>query len=146
MKEADAVPSAPFLVALLFSQQPFSWVQQQREEEQCSSHVRSEDLSGEVHKANWKSLNRQNQQMTAKSVQTSGRSKVTSSVVITMNLEFKYVPKEETIPIPLKYIDVAGSTHTHLDFTQEKRVADCWNVDSNRSCRNLGKVSRRLLY
>ena len=31
-------------------------------------------------------------------------------------------PKEETIPIPLKYIDVTRSTHTYPDFMQEKRV------------------------
>ena len=43
------------------------------------------------------------------------------------------VPKKETFPIPLKYIDVAGSTHTDLDVMQEKRVDDYWNVDSNRS-------------
>ena len=43
-----------------------------------------------------------------------------------------YVPKEETLPIPLKYIDVTGSTHTDLDTLQEKWFDDCWNVDSNR--------------
>ena len=31
-----------------------------------------------------------------------------------------YVSKEETFPIPLKYIDVTRSTHTGLDVTQEK--------------------------
>ena len=44
-----------------------------------------------------------------------------------------YVPKEETFPIPLNYIDVTGATHTNLDVLQEKRVDDCWNVDVNRS-------------
>ena len=44
-----------------------------------------------------------------------------------------YVPKEETFPFPLKYIDVTRSTHTDLDVMQEKRTDDCWNVDSNRS-------------
>ena len=39
---------------------------------------------------------RQNQHRTLKPVPTSGRSKETSSIVITMNLEFNYVPKEET--------------------------------------------------
>ena len=39
-------------------------------------------------KANRESLNLQKQQMTLKPVPTSGRSKVTSSIVITMNLEF----------------------------------------------------------
>ena len=42
-----------------------------------------------------------------------------------------YVPKEETFPIPLKYIDVTRSTHTDLDV-QEKRIDDYWNVDSNK--------------
>ena len=44
-----------------------------------------------------------------------------------------FVPKEETFPFPLKYIDVTGSTYTDLDVMQEKRVDDYWNVDSNRS-------------
>ena len=43
------------------------------------------------------------------------------------------MPKEETFPIQLKYIDVTGSTHTKLDFMQEKRIDDYWNVDDNRS-------------
>ena len=49
------------------------------------------------------------------------------------------VPKEETFPTPLKYIDVTRSTHTDLDVMQEKRVDDCWNVDSNRSLSGSGK-------
>ena len=44
-----------------------------------------------------------------------------------------YVPKGETFPIPLKYIDVTRSTHTNLDVMQEQRIDDCWNVDENRS-------------
>ena len=43
-----------------------------------------------------------------------------------------HVPKEETFTIPLKYIDVTGSTHTDVDVLQEKRIDDYWNVDSNR--------------
>ena len=43
-----------------------------------------------------------------------------------------YVPKEETFPIPLKYIDVARSTHTDLDVMQEKRIDDR-KVDANRN-------------
>ena len=38
---------------------------------------------------------------------------------------------EETFPIPLKYIDVTGSTYTDLDVMQEKRVDDLWSIDSN---------------
>ena len=41
------------------------------------------------------------------------------------------VPKEETFPVPLRYIDVTRSTHTDLNVMQEKRVDDNWNVDSN---------------
>ena len=43
-----------------------------------------------------------------------------------------YVPKEETFPNPLKYTDVTRSSHTDLDVTQEKRIDDHWNVDSNK--------------
>ena len=44
-----------------------------------------------------------------------------------------YVPKEESFPIPLKYIDVIRSTHTDLDVAQEKRIDDNWNVDGDRN-------------
>ena len=40
-----------------------------------------------------------------------------------------YVPKEETFPVLLKYIDVTRYTHTDLDVLQEKRIDDYWNVD-----------------
>ena len=33
-----------------------------------------------------------------------------------------FVPKEETFPIPLKYIDVTRATYTNLDVLQEKRL------------------------
>ena len=84
-------------------------------------------------KANWKGLNRQSQKMTLKPAETSGRSKVTSFVVITLYLEFNCVPNEETSPIPLKYIDVTTATYTNLNVLQEKRIDDYWNFDSNRS-------------
>ena len=45
-------------------------------------------MSVENFKANREGLHRQNQLMTLKPVSTSGRSKVTSSIVITMNFEF----------------------------------------------------------
>ena len=48
-------------------------------------------ISVEKLKANRESLNRQNQQMTLKLVLTSGRSKVTSFIVITMYLELNSV-------------------------------------------------------
>ena len=32
------------------------------------------------------------------------------------------VPKAETFPIPLKYIDVTRTTYTNLDVMQESRI------------------------
>ena len=43
-----------------------------------------------------------------------------------------YSPREESFPIPLKYIDVSRTTHTNLDVKQEKRIDDNWNVDGSR--------------
>ena len=43
------------------------------------------------------------------------------------------VPKEESFPNPLKYIDVTRTTHTNLDVLQEKRIDDFWNVDVDRN-------------
>ena len=41
-----------------------------------------------------------------------------------------HVPKEESFPIPLKYIDESRTTHTSLDVLQERRINDCWHVDA----------------
>ena len=43
-----------------------------------------------------------------------------------------FVPKEETFPIPLKYIEVTRTTHTNLDVWQESGKDDYWNVDVDR--------------
>ena len=43
-----------------------------------------------------------------------------------------YSPREESFPIPLKYIDVSRTTHTNLDVKQEKRIDDYRNVDGSR--------------
>ena len=43
-----------------------------------------------------------------------------------------YSPKEESFPIPLKYIDVSRTAHTNLDVMQESRIDDCWNIDGSR--------------
>ena len=42
-----------------------------------------------------------------------------------------YSPREESFPIPLKYIDVSR-THTNVDVKQEKRIDDYWNIDGSR--------------
>ena len=43
-----------------------------------------------------------------------------------------YSPREESFPIPLKYIDVTRTTQTNLDVKQEKRIDDYWNIDGSR--------------
>ena len=43
-----------------------------------------------------------------------------------------YSPKEESFPIPLKYIDVSRTSHTNLDVMQESRIDDYWNIDGSR--------------
>ena len=67
-----------------------------------------------------------------------GRSKVTSSIVITINHGFNSTcRRKKTFPIPLKYIDGTWSTHTELDVLQEKRIDHYWNVDSGRHLSDL---------
>ena len=43
-----------------------------------------------------------------------------------------YSPREESFPVPLKYIDVSRTTQTNLDVKQEKRIDDYWNIDGSR--------------
>ena len=43
-----------------------------------------------------------------------------------------YSPREESIPVPLKYIDVSRTTQTNLDVKQEKRIDYYWNIDLSR--------------
>ena len=43
-----------------------------------------------------------------------------------------YMPREESFPIPLKFIDVTRNTHTLLDVMLEKCFDDYWNVDGER--------------
>ena len=43
-----------------------------------------------------------------------------------------YSPREESFLIPVKYIDVSGTTHTNLDVKQERGIDDYWNIDVSR--------------
>ena len=43
-----------------------------------------------------------------------------------------YSPREESFPIPLKYIDVTRTTHTNLDVMQESRIDAHRNIDGPR--------------
>ena len=49
-----------------------------------------------------------------------------------------YSPREESFPIPLKYIDVSRTTHTNLDVTQESRIDDYWNIDGSTGLSDSG--------
>ena len=42
------------------------------------------------------------------------------------------MPREESFPIPLRYIDVTRTTHTNLDVMQESRIDDYWDIDGSR--------------
>ena len=43
-----------------------------------------------------------------------------------------YVPREESFPSPLRYIDVTRTTSTTLDAMFERRIDDCWNIEGAR--------------
>ena len=42
------------------------------------------------------------------------------------------MPREESFPIPLNYIDVTRTTYTSLDVMLEKQIEDYWKVDGER--------------
>ena len=42
------------------------------------------------------------------------------------------VPTEESLPFPMKYIDVTRTTYTSLDVLLEKNFEDYWNVHGER--------------
>ena len=43
-----------------------------------------------------------------------------------------YVPREESIPVPLKHIDVNRTTDTTLDVMSEKHIEHYWNIDGEK--------------
>ena len=43
-----------------------------------------------------------------------------------------FSPREESFPIPLKYIDVSRTTHTNLDVMQGSRIDGYWKIDGSR--------------
>ena len=57
-----------------------------------------------------------------------------------------YSPREESFPIPLKYIDVTRTTHMNLDVKQEKRLMIIGTLMALETCLILGLVSHNLLY
>ena len=75
-----------------------------------------------------KSFNQQmKQKITLKPVMTVGRSKGTTSIATTPNLEFSSMCRRKNLlPIPPKHTDVTMTMH-------EKRIDDCWDVDVDRN-------------
>ena len=57
-----------------------------------------------------------------------------------------YVPKEESFPIPMKYIDVSRNTHTSLDVMMVKIliITETWMEKEN--CQMHGQVSQDSFY
>ena len=71
--------------------------------------------------------------MPVKQLMISGPCQEASYIAITLNPESNFTPpREESSPIPLKYIDVSRTTRTNLDLKQDSRIDDCWNIDGSR--------------
>ena len=57
-----------------------------------------------------------------------------------------YSPREESFPIPLKYIDVSRTTHTNLDVCKNAASMTIGISIDQEICLTLGQVSLDLLY
>ena len=42
------------------------------------------------------------------------------------------VPREKSLPIPLRHIDVARATSATVDVMLERRIDDHWNIEGDR--------------
>ena len=94
--------------------------------------VRSEDLSGEIHGESGES---QPAEPTDDAEARGDFWSIQGDFIHRHHTEpllQLYVPKEETFPSPLKYIDVTRSTRTDLDVMEEKKIDDYWNVHSSK--------------
>ena len=49
---------------------------------------------------------------------------------------------EETLPIPMKYIDVSRTRHTSLDVMLEKQIEEKWSVDGEGTVRPMDRVHK----
>ena len=56
------------------------------------------------------------------------------------------MPKEESFPIPMTYIDITRTTHTSLDVLSEKQIDDYRNVDEKENHQMHGQVSQDSFY
>ena len=92
-------------------------------------------ISKKTFKETWKSLNQQNATKDDADARNDFWS-IEGDFIYRHHVEPRvqlYVPKEETFPISLKYVDVTRTLHTNLDVLQESHISGCWNVDADRS-------------
>ena len=54
--------------------------------------------------------------------------------------------KQESFPIPLKYIDATRTTCTSLDVLLEKQIEHYWNVDGEKELSDIWTDSQDLFY
>ena len=52
-----------------------------------------------------------------------------------------YVPREESLPIPLRYIDVTRATSTNLDVMLQRRIDDYWKTKETETYQIRGQGS-----
>ena len=57
-----------------------------------------------------------------------------------------YSPREESLPIPLKYIDVTRTTHTNRMLSKRSGLMIVGTLMALETCLILGQVSQNLLY
>ena len=57
-----------------------------------------------------------------------------------------YSPREESFPIPLKYIDVSRTTCANLDVKQERCIDDFGNIDGSRDMSDYWTGSTQFTY
>ena len=56
-----------------------------------------------------------------------------------------HVPREESFPIPVKYIDVTRTTYTSLGVWLEKSFEDYWNVHGEKEVSDAWKGFTRVV-
>ena len=56
-----------------------------------------------------------------------------------------YSSREESFPVPLKYIDVSRTTRTNLDVKQERSIDEYWNIDGSRDLSDPSTGKKNLL-
>ena len=104
-------------------------------------------ISAENLKANRQSLNLRNPQMTPKPVPIFGRFTMTLSIVITMNFEFNYLPKEETFFFPLKIHWFLQGLHLLISMCyKERRLTNIGMSIRTSICQDLGQDSQNSLW